>query len=130
MPNATASTPSKRGATQALPSTHARPLESAPFLCSNLRGLSPHPKTGQRGPGDLRGIHPPYRLVAHRRLAADTPYGAPGSSSGEPMLAPARPSRVSDLAAATAADHLLKSCGQAGERSSPDPGDSPTCSRD
>src|SRR5207253_10464925 len=39
--NATASTPSKRGATLALPSTHARPLESAPFLCSNLRGRSP-----------------------------------------------------------------------------------------
>ena len=36
-------TPSKRGATQALPSTHAKLLESAPFLCSNLGGRSPHP---------------------------------------------------------------------------------------
>ena len=33
--NATASTPSKRGATQALPSTNAKLLESAPFPCSN-----------------------------------------------------------------------------------------------
>jgi hypothetical protein len=31
--NATAPTPIKRGATQALPSTNARLLESAPFLC-------------------------------------------------------------------------------------------------
>ena len=31
--NAIAPTPSKRGATQALPSTNARLLESAPFLC-------------------------------------------------------------------------------------------------
>ncbi len=60
-------------------STHAKPLESAPFLCSNLGGRSPTPKTGQRGPGGLRGIHPPYRLVAHRRPAADTPDSAPGS---------------------------------------------------
>src|SRR6266566_4930373 len=54
-------------------------------------------------------------------------YGAAGR---ELILAPARPSRVSDLAAATAADHLLQSCGQADERSSPDPGDSPACPRD
>src|SRR5260221_3117537 len=39
-----APTPSKRGATQALPGTHAKPLESAPFLCSNLRGRSPRPQ--------------------------------------------------------------------------------------
>src|ERR1700733_5694702 len=41
--NATASTPSKPRATQALPSTHAKLLESVPFLCSNLGGCSPHP---------------------------------------------------------------------------------------
>jgi hypothetical protein len=29
--------------TQALPSTHAILLESAPFLCSNLGGRSQHP---------------------------------------------------------------------------------------
>ena len=33
--NAAASTPSKRSATRASPSTHARLLESAPFPCSN-----------------------------------------------------------------------------------------------
>src|SRR5580692_5684584 len=39
--SATASTPSKPGATQALPSTHAKLLESAPFLCLNLGGCAP-----------------------------------------------------------------------------------------
>ena len=77
--NATASTPSKRGVTPASPGTHAKPQESALFPCLNLAARSPHPKTGQRGPGDLRGTHPPYRLVAHRRPAADTPDSAPGS---------------------------------------------------
>jgi hypothetical protein len=33
--------PIKRGATQALPSTNAKPPESAPFPCSNLAGRSP-----------------------------------------------------------------------------------------
>ncbi len=42
--NATASTLSKRGATRALPSTSARPRESASFRCSNSRGPSPRPR--------------------------------------------------------------------------------------
>jgi deazaflavin-dependent oxidoreductase (nitroreductase family) len=45
----------------------------APFLCSNLGGRSPHPRSGQRGPGDVRGMHPRLRLVARRRPAPDTP---------------------------------------------------------
>ena len=36
-------TPSRRGATQASPSTHAKLPKSAPFPCSNLGGRSPHP---------------------------------------------------------------------------------------
>lgn len=47
--------------------THAKLPESALFLCSNLGGRSPTPKTGRRGPGEDQGIHPPHRLVAHRR---------------------------------------------------------------
>src|SRR5262249_13307478 len=41
------------------------------------------PETVQRGPGDVRGIHPPHRLVAHRRPAADTPDSAPGDEPVE-----------------------------------------------
>ena len=44
-------------------------------------GVVHTPKTGQRGAGDVRGIHPPHRLVAHRRPAAHTPDARQAAST-------------------------------------------------
>src|SRR6266516_601359 len=73
---------SKRGATRALPSTSARPRESASFRCSNSRGPSPRPRGQVFITGSADGLGP-QRLVTlgHNVVVHETPDGLMVASS-------------------------------------------------
>ncbi len=93
------STPSKRGATRALPNTNAKPLESAPFPSSNSGGRSPAGRSAELlvtgAGGHLRKLYVPPRCCdvlnregGDRRMRSTIPPSpaAPAAPNGPAVL--------------------------------------------
>jgi hypothetical protein len=91
--------------------------------------ICPRPGSGSGTAAHVSTSGGPYPVITTALGMAVPFWQRPGYGRGRQLqrghgaVFPAPP-------AATAADHLVQSCGQAGERSSPDPGDSPACPRD